>query len=100
MRSKHHRKPRSLGGTNAERNISEVCHKKHEAWHILFVNYPAPMIAYRIEELWYGSYELTEKQKKAWFLLFDGMTSQEILDEINQVWLDPDYEIRFVRRST
>ena len=34
--SKHHRKPRKLGGKSNKENISYVRVNKHEAWHILF----------------------------------------------------------------
>jgi len=43
--STHHRKPRSIGGTNEDRNISELSVSRHRAWHILFQNWPAQRIA-------------------------------------------------------
>lgn len=33
--TRHHRKPRKLGGTSEARNISHITREKHEAWHLL-----------------------------------------------------------------
>lgn len=52
--SRHHRRPKSLGGGGHSWNISMVEQKEHAAWHILFSN----------------------------------MTPEEIVAEINAVWLD------------
>ncbi len=60
--SRHHRKPRSIGGSNEPPNTVKVPHHKHEAWHILFKN----------------------------------MTAQQIFEEINNIWIDPDYKIALV----
>lgn len=49
---KHHRKPRSLGGNNSERNISKVNRDKHDAWHLLFRNYNPHQIATIINNVW------------------------------------------------
>jgi hypothetical protein len=46
--SRHHRKPRSIGGTDEERNISNLPIRKHRAWHILFENMTAFEIANEI----------------------------------------------------
>lgn len=62
--STHHRKPRSIGGTDAARNCIELCTSKHRAWHAMFYNYDAHRIA----------------------------------REINDKYLDPDYEFVVVRR--
>ena len=43
--SRHHRKPRSIQGTNEERNISELPRSRHAAWHALFQNWTAERIA-------------------------------------------------------
>ena len=63
--TRHHRKPKSLGGGRSKRNISLLPNKKHVAWHILFENWPAHKIA----------------------------------EEINQKFIDPDYQLVIVRRS-
>lgn len=49
---RHHRRPRSIGGDNSNRNISLVCRDKHEAWHRLFRNHEAEDIARIINEVW------------------------------------------------
>lgn len=50
--SKHHRKPRSLGGNNNSRNISVVQDKLHEAWHLLFDNCDPEGVAHIINTYW------------------------------------------------
>ncbi len=63
--TRHHRKPRSLGGTAAQTNISRLPPKKHDAWHILFRN----------------------------------LEPEQIAEEINRFYLDPDYEFVAVRKE-
>lgn len=46
--TRHHRKPKSLGGTTERKNVSKIPHKKHVAWHVLFGNAPAHRIAEEI----------------------------------------------------
>jgi hypothetical protein len=46
--TRHHRKPRSLGGTAEKNNISRLPPKKHDAWHILFRDWPPERIAEEI----------------------------------------------------
>jgi hypothetical protein len=46
--SQHHRKPRSLGGGNEERNISELPRSRHAAWHIIAFNWCPERIAEEI----------------------------------------------------
>jgi hypothetical protein len=48
--TRHHRKPRSLGGTNCPENISRIKHKKHLAWHCLFGDMTAQEIAEEINK--------------------------------------------------
>lgn len=43
--SRHHRKPRSTGGTDDAENISVITRTQHEAWHTLFANYSPERIA-------------------------------------------------------
>lgn len=50
--SRHHRKPRSLGGSDEPANISVVTQKHHNAWHTLFSNYSPETIASIITEKW------------------------------------------------
>ena len=48
----HHRKPRSLGGSNSDTNVSHVSVSRHRAWHTLFRNYTAHQIAKIINDTW------------------------------------------------
>lgn len=48
--TRHHRKPRSLGGGNEPENISHIKFKFHEAWHLLFGDKPAKEIAEEINK--------------------------------------------------
>jgi len=57
--TKHHRKPKSLDGSNDPANISLVRHVQHHAWHTLFTN----------------------------------LTVWEIVRLINDVWIDPEFEV-------
>ena len=50
--TRHHRKPRSKGGKDCNRNISIVPSNKHEAWHLLFSNKEPHEIAKIINEVW------------------------------------------------
>jgi hypothetical protein len=62
--TRHHRKPRSLGGGHQPENISKIKFKFHEAWH----------------------------------LLFGDATPEEIAEEINKKYLDPEF--RFAVKRT
>jgi hypothetical protein len=61
--SQHHRKPRSLQGSDSPYNISVVRVKDHQAFHQLFQNWSVP----------------------------------DIVDELNSIWIDPDYRISFTK---
>lgn len=50
--TRHHRKPRSKGGKDCNRNISIVPSNKHEAWHLLFSNKEPYEIANIINQVW------------------------------------------------
>lgn len=62
--SRHHRRPKSIGGSNEPPNVVRVPNHKHQAWHVLFSN----------------------------------MTAQQILEQINDWWLDPKYALCLVPR--
>jgi hypothetical protein len=62
--NRHHRKPRSLGGTNDSANISLVNERKHEYYHGLFT-----------------------KQDNTC------MTPQEIAEVLTRVWIDPEFAL-------
>ena len=50
--SRHHRKPRSIGGISIAENISVVDIKKHEAYHTLFNNMEAKQICKVLNRVW------------------------------------------------
>lgn len=50
--SKHHRVPRSKGGTNDPRNISLVQENMHIAYHTLFKNKSPEEIAFVLNKYW------------------------------------------------
>lgn len=51
-KSKHHRRPVSLGGSNNARNISIVPVHKHRSYHSLFDNNDVFEIARILNEVW------------------------------------------------
>ena len=103
------------------REILDVINRlDHDAWHMLYKELAAPdiLIQLRIDLEVYGiapipsqlvrsllekyANNTTEKIKRthAWNKLFREMNLREILDVINRLWLDPDYEaILSVRRE-
>lgn len=48
--TRHHCRPRSIGGSDHPENISMLSEKKHQAWHTLFANMTAFDIAKEINE--------------------------------------------------
>lgn len=48
--TKHHRLPRSLGGTDEKSNVSWVSHFQHQGWHAVASNHTAPTIAHILNE--------------------------------------------------
>ena len=52
FRDRHHRRPRSMGGDNSDRNISIVNAKQHRAYHVLFFNKDPIEIARLLNEYW------------------------------------------------
>lgn len=50
--SRHHRKPRSLGGLTTKENISFVEETEHRAFHTLFKNWTPQKIAKKLNEKW------------------------------------------------
>lgn len=111
--TKHHRKPQSLGGRDDTENISLVYRYKHEAWHLLFDNLPAQKMfekflefydvfgpensrspfQTRIIQEWVRARKSRIKKLHAWKALFDNMSTVQIVSEINQIWIDPDYRL-------
>lgn len=111
--TRHHRKPTSIGGKNYKRNISYVPLFKHRAWHDLYQDKEAQEIIttfttdYEIHGIDVIKSDLLKelhekyanntaekiKRNKAWYTLFEGKSLERIVDEINTVWIDPDWEI-------
>lgn len=111
--SDHHRKPRSLNGKHYKRNLSSVPLFKHKAWHVLYEDFDAfdtqalfaqdyevygtdfiksPLLK-KLHEGYANNTAEKIKRRVAWYTLFSDKTLEEIVEEINTVWLDPDYEI-------
>lgn len=110
----HHRKPKDIEGEDTPRNRSTVLRSMHDSWHILYGTLPAHEIIVRfdadqeiygnwipksdiqrtINEGWANSSKEKIKRRKAWYYLFEGKSLEEIVDEINRIWLDPDYTIQ------
>lgn len=51
-RDNHHRKPKSLGGSDEPSNLVRVTKEKHQAWHLLFANSTPDEIARIVNEIW------------------------------------------------
>lgn len=120
----HHRRPRSLGGSNSSYNKSWVEEDLHNAWHVIFGNMNAYQIANHInsfgvpykpenvyvfsrfingeEVLKCGSSNknISKKDSKirsSWHKLFKNMNFEYTVYFINNVWLDPSYHL-YVRK--
>ena len=71
--SKHHRKPKSLGGTGEPRNITWIPMRKHDAWHLLFANKTAEQIADEISTFYLDpDFELIARRKDVCFSQTNG----------------------------
>ncbi len=112
LTEEHHRRPKSIGGTDAPSNISFVPAKLHKCWHTLFGNMNAFQIKDELNQ-WFapkrkrvvckfingskvsiqGGQQTKNKNKrqKAFDMLFKNMTFSEAIDYINSVWLDGSY---------
>lgn len=121
LRDVHHRRARSIGGSDLPENKSLVKASAHKNWHILF----GTMNAFQIcgflnrsyqkpknmtlvcryvsgtEVLLFGSNGSsdTHKRRVAWDSLFKNMSFSEIIVCINQVWIDPVYQIEIKVRK-
>jgi len=63
-KTKHHKRPRSLGGTSERRNISELPKSRHYAWHVLFSNFTPERIAQEINRRYLDpDYEMIVRYK-------------------------------------
>jgi len=62
--STHHRKPRSIGGGNDDRNLSSLSVSKHRAWHTITQNWDVYRIARELNERYIDpDYELVVFKK-------------------------------------
>ena len=50
--TRHHRLPKSMGGSNSPNNIAFISNERHSAWHFLFANLPAESICYLINKFY------------------------------------------------
>lgn len=50
--SRHHRKPKSINGSNEPPNTIIVPHNQHMAWHVLFGNMTAHQIVNELNSKW------------------------------------------------
>lgn len=111
----HHRRGRSIGGTKSVANISKVDPVLHDCYNIIFGNMNAyqtcnylnqsknkpPKFKLICKFINGSEVHLNGKRdnfnKKvvdlAWKKLFNGMSFNEIIEYINNVWLDPSYHI-------
>ena len=62
--TKHHRKPKTNGGTNAERNIVYLRDDLHKAYHLLFGTLPPHQVCKILNELIDPDFRLTCQQRK------------------------------------
>lgn len=112
LTEEHHRRPKSIGGTDAPSNISYVPARLHKYWHTLFGNMNPFQIRDELNE-WFapkrkkvickfingskvvhtGGQQTKNKNKrqKAFESLFKDMTFPQAIDYINSVWLDSSY---------
>ncbi len=114
--TRHHRKPRRLGGGNEKENIIMIRRDEHEAWHTLFnhmqayqictiINYWGILQPYTVHICDKNSgkqfncfpdcslREITPKQRQAWDLLWGKLEAIAIIYDINTRFIDPDFEL-------
>ena len=115
----HHRRPRSLGGLATPINISYVKTTPHRHYHTLFGNKNAIQISewintecpfkpegVRIHCVFINGTRVTKTGKNnslkpqkistAWRSLSKGMDFKQLIEYINNVWLDPSYHFYIV----
>ena len=47
----------------------------------------------RRDREWIGARQIRKSRKRAWDCLFRNLSLDEIVNQINEIWLDPDYEL-------
>ena len=113
LTEEHHRRPRSIGGTENPANVSNVKDALHKSWHVLFgnmnvyqicddINYaehkPKNVIVVckfingvQVKKRGGNNSKNKHKISNAWETLFNGLNFLEIIEYINNVFLDPSY---------
>ncbi len=113
LTGEHHRRARSLGGTESPANISLVRNKQHSAWHVLVGNMNAIQICdwlnhskfkpenkkvvcvfingVPVEKKGENNSRNKSKIDKAWKVLFGELNFEDSMSYINNVLLDPSY---------
>jgi len=111
----HHRRPRSLGGTENPANISYIKSKPHKAWHVLVGNMNAIQICDFLNHIKekpkntnvtcvfingtpvFKKGENNSKNRskihRAWEVLFMDRSFEEAIEYINNVLFDPSYHL-------
>ena len=114
----HHRRPRSIDGSDKPANISFVQIEPHKHWHTLFGNMNAFQICNHINQLEFkptdlilvckfingsqvkghGGHNSKNKNKilRAWNFLAKGLNFEQTIEYFNSVWLDPSYHLYIV----
>jgi hypothetical protein len=120
LTQKHHRRPRSLKGSDDPSNISFVPPELHKEWHIMFGNMNAIQICQvinnyswkpedkilkcrfingsRVKKRGRGNSHKEQRCQQAWDKMFKGLDFYQAINYINSVWLDPSYHF-YVRRK-
>jgi len=64
-KNKHHRTPKSLGGSDEDHNISSVTIVKHQAYHLLFENGTPYDVASILNNVWISpEYQLVVRRRR------------------------------------
>lgn len=124
LTEEHHRRPKSIGGSLSQANISYIEPEKHRAWHILFGNMNVHQITNflnnspkkpkefrvfckfingsKVELKGRHNSNNVNKKEKAWKELFNDLEFREVLHIINNTYLDPSYHLylKKVKNST
>lgn len=92
--TKHHLKPRCRGGDSSPRNVVLVPRDKHEAFHRIF-HAPRPeQLAKKLTLLFNNKKGISRAYLNDFRFLFGSMNSEEIVEEVNNQWIDPDYFVQ------
>ncbi len=115
----HHRRPRSIGGSDKPANISYVKDQDHKDWHTLAGNLNAYQLCNWFNKLEFikptnvilvcefingsqgkghGGHNSKNKHKicSAWKSLSKGLNYEQTIEYFNSVWLDPSYHFYVV----